>query len=287
MEPLSAPFYFVIIICMKSKPASIEFYYPNKLEARNKKRLVNILVELMKEKGSLGYSGYHNENDLRKEILLHMGSGNMVDYTLLDTKEERKIRKEIEMTIRKCNAILPIPTKNHVFVFSYIPDKDENVFGGVMGYAPYSCVFHLFISPKKYTVQSLAHTVAHELNHTIFYYNHYHNFNNYTLLEHMIIEGLAENFRESVFGGEPAPWSIAIEQESALEKMESLKEVLSSTDEDIRHNVLFGDGKKYKKWFGYSLGYWMIKRFIEKNKRMSWENIMKKDSKEILNNFTK
>ena len=259
----------------------IEFYFPKKREVKDKQELADLIVEEMREKGSVSYSGHINEEGLKKGLVQHISDGSISGYRALTEKQEEEVKKNIKKTISMCNEKLPLPTKNYIFIFPYLPTKDENVFNGVIGMARYSCVFHIFLNPDEWTPKVLANSVAHELNHTIFYYNHYDDFENYTLLDEMVMEGLAENFREQVVDSEQSPWAGALKKEEAFLILENLKDKLFLKDKDLIKDVLFGNNK-YKKWTGYSVGYWLARKYIDKNPDFSWEEIIKKDSREFL-----
>ncbi len=261
--------------------AHIEFYFPEKRGVKNKRELAGLILDMMRKSGSIAYAGHRDEKSLRENIMRHLGDADAARYKPLSESQKKKVLRQIEATIRKCSAILPIPTKNYVFVFPYLPTKKDAAFEGVMGVAPYSCVFHVFLSLNMGSLKALAKTVAHELNHTIFYYRHYDHLNNYTLLDEMIIEGLAENFREQVVGGTPAPWAVVLTRKGAFNALESLDKLLSSKNDTVHRNVLFGN-KKYKRWTGYSIGYWIVKELIRKKPNLSWGDIMKLSSMEIL-----
>lgn len=282
-QQFSAPFYFDnMSLCMESELSQIEFYFPERgKEAKNKQELADLIIDQMKEGNSIEYCGYSDEQTLYKSIRSHLGDGNISDYRTISKGQKRKIEEIIKETIEKCNEALSVPTTNYVFVFPWFPTKDFEMFGGVMGVAPYSCVIHLFISLDSWTPKALTDSVAHELNHTIYYYHHYDKFNNYTLLDELIMEGLAENFREEVLDSKPSPWSLSLEEKEAFETLDSISEFLDSTDDKIIKQILFGD-EGYKRWTGYSIGYWMVRRFREANPQFSWEELMKEDSHQIL-----
>ena len=268
---------------MKPELAQIEFYFPDMAEnERSKKKLADLILDMMKKHGSTGYAGHSVEESLYEDILQHLGNADIGQYKTLSGLQEQKIKKQIEETISKCNGYLPLPTKNYVFVFPYLPTEKDKVFEGVMGVAPYSCVFHIFLSPNLWSLKELSKTVAHELNHTIFYYDHYDDFNNYTLLDEMLLEGLAENFTEQVVDKTPAPWAIALTQEEAFKVLDSMdQKILFSKDQNFIKGVLFGNDT-YENWTGYSVGYWLVKELIRKKPDLSWDEIMKLQSQEIL-----
>ena len=268
---------------MKFELAQIEFYFPDASEnITSKKKLADLILEKMGERKSTEYAGHPDEKSLREGILQHLGNADISQYKKLSGYQEEKIKKQIEKTISKCNKYLPVPTKNYVFVFPYLPTEEDEVFEGVMGVARYSCVFHIFLSPDQWSPKVLASTVAHELNHTIFHYHHYDDFNNYSLLDEMLLEGLAENFREQVIDKTSAPWTIALTREKAFRVLHSMDEkVLNSKDHDLIRGVLFGN-TMYRHWTGYSVGYWLVKELIRKKPDLSWDKIMKLQSQEIL-----
>lgn len=273
---------------MKEQLSHIEFYYPKNTEkVSDKQDLAGLIVAEMTKRGSIKYSGHASEESLRESLADHLGQTGIADYEPLTEPEQKEIEAIIARTIAKCNEVLPVPTKNFVFVFPYFPGEKDEVFGGVMGVAPYSCVLHLFLDSAKWSEGVLENTVAHELNHTIYYYHHYDSFGSYTVLDEMLIEGLAECFREQLFDAAPSAWASALTQEEAratLLKMED--SILTSKDKQIIKEILFGN-ENYKRWTGYSIGYWLAKSFIEQNKNLSWEGIMKLESVAILKSFNK
>lgn len=273
---------------MKEQLSQIEFYYPENTDKKiDKQSLVDLIVAEMKKRGSMEYSGHASEESLRKSLASHLGETGITEYQPLAESQQKEIELVITRTIERCNQALPVPTKNFVFVFPYFPDEKDEVFGGVMGVAPYSCVLHLFLNPKKWSKKVLENTVAHELNHTIYYYYHYDSLGSYTVLEEMLIEGFAECFREQVVDATPSAWASALTQEEARDALAKMgDDMLASKDKQLIKGVLFGN-EEYKRWTGYSVGYWLAKSFIEQNKNLSWEEIMKVESAAILKSFNK
>lgn len=212
-------------------------------------------------------------------MLDHIGNGSIEQYKEISAEQKLEIGKVISRTVEKCNDKLSVPTKNFIFVHPYFTTEEDKVFEGVMAVAAYSCVFHLFVNIDEYTKKSIENTVAHELNHTIYYYHHYDNFNNYTLLNEILLEGLAENFREQYFNHEITKWAGALEKEEAFRILNDLdKNTLESKNQKVIKEFLFGNDK-YKRWNGYSTGYWLVKEFMKRNKDLSWDELMKTNPK--------
>jgi len=265
---------------MSKDLSQIEFYFPSG-EFKNKQEIVNSILSLMKEKRSIDYSGYTDIDLLKQGLLDHVGNGSIEQYKEISEEQKLEIEKTISETIEKCNDKLPIPTKNFIFVHPYFTTEDDKVFDGVMAVAVYSCVFHLFVNLNEYSKKSIENTVAHELNHTIYYYHHYDDFNNYTLLDEILLEGLAENFREQYFNPEVSKWAGALNKDEAFEILKELKDILESRDQKVIKEFLFGNDK-YQRWTGYSVGYWLVKEFINRNKNLSWDELMKTNLKRFI-----
>ncbi len=271
---------------MKSDLIEINFYFPKPALVKDKQKLVGLIVEAMRNDGAIKYAGYSNENILREDLLRHTGCYDHGQYRNLSGKEKQSISKTIQATIDKCNKILPLPTKNFIFIFPWFPSEKESVFNGSFGFAAYSCVLHLFIAPDVFTEESVADSVAHEINHTISYYYHFDRYAQWSLLDHIVNEGLVENFREDVLKTKSAPWAVALSEQKAFEILKEIYPKLSSKDDKIRHTVLFGSDE-YERWTGYSIGYWLVKEFRKIKPNLSWEEIIKTKSEDILKSIKK
>jgi uncharacterized protein YjaZ len=269
---------------MSSDLVNIEFYFPEKTEdIASKDKLATLILDMMKEQKSIQYAGFSDEKILLKKVIDHLGDAGVDQYKQLTKEQRDEIEGCIEKTVMDCNSRLPVPTKNYVFVLPYMPIADEDVFEGVMGFSPYSCVFYIFVSPSKWSQKAIMNTVAHELNHTIFFYHHYDDFGNYSLFEEMIMEGLAENFRELGKDKTPAAWAVAFNEDNAKKIFNDMDEkVLFSKDKDLIKGVMFGN-EDYKRWTGYSIGYWLVKELVSKNSELNWDSIMKLSTRDILN----
>lgn len=261
----------------------IQFCFPLiPRDIKDKREFVKFLIEGMRENKSIGYAGYLKDEDLSKDLALRISDKKEIGrYQPLNTKQKHEITKTIQTAVAKCHRKLPrSSTPVFVFVFPWFPGvKDSNAFGGVNASAPYKRTIHLFVASGEFTQTSLKETVVHEFNHLGFY--QYHDEKNYTLLDHIAIEGLAENFREEVVGGKPAPWSIALTKKDARDTFRSLRPLLRSKNARVHRDVLFG-GKRYKRWTGYSVGYRLVKEFRKKHPSQSWGKILKMKAREVL-----
>jgi uncharacterized protein YjaZ len=259
---------------MKSNLLKIKFFFPEiPSEIKDKRRFVDLLMEIMRRDKSIKYAGYLKEKDLYNDLFQHIGCKDVSSYKPISTREKEKIKKTIYTTIKKCHQFLPHPDLPiFIFIYPWFPTKDDSfLFKGVTALAAYYTI-HIFIDFDSYTQESLKQTIAHEWSHLVFYRNNPQH--QYTLVDHMITEGLAEVFREEIVGGKASPWASSLDKEKAQKIFKTLKQKLNTKSKKIYQKVFFGD-KDYKRWTGYSIGYRLVKGFREKYPKLSWEEIMK------------
>jgi len=270
---------------MNRKLVKTEYNFP-KDRFKAKDELADSIIRMMENSGSMDFSGYADPKTLRKNLLDHIGDGNVKQYDPeIYSKNKGKLEDIILEAAQKFDVKLPLPAKNYIFVNPYITAETDSVFEGVMAQAPYSCVVHLFVNIFEYSKKSLENTIAHELNHTVYYYYHFDDFNDYTLLDEIVIEGLAENFREQFFDPKITKWAGALSKQEALTILKESQDILLSRDKKLIKDFLFGNDK-YSKWTGYSVGYWLVKEYLHSHKDLSWEKIMKIRPKELLKTIT-
>lgn len=103
--------------------------------------------------------------------------------------------------------------------------------------------------------------LAHELHHTM-----RHRTAGYgsTLFTAMISEGLADHFAMEVAGIDPPIWSEVLVEEDLQFWIDEASPVWSRSP--YNHNAwFFGEGGEIPRWTGYSMGFEMVRRFLEAN----------------------
>lgn len=250
----------------------IFWYIPEKLESSE--QIVDDIVQGIKDDGRMEVCGCLSEGYLRSSLEFKLEGVDWDGYPELTSQMKSEIEKEILGVFKLANETLEIPIGQLVYIFPWQDNDPEYGMGGTTGTAQYSCVFHIYIDVRKLSMNALRDTIVHELNHTIYYYRNFERMGEYSLLENIVMEGLAEHFREEVLGGEHAPWAVALEEEEAFVMAKTLAPDWDSTDWDGPiPEVIFGYGK-YPKWFGYTLGYWLVKRMRERHPQMMWDELM-------------
>lgn len=266
---------------MQSDLVKISFYFPKiSHQVKNRQMLVSLIIEAMRRDGSIKYAGYLKEKDLQKDLLHHIGSGDLHNYHLLSTRQKQTVEKTIHEGIKKCHNILPHPNLPiFVFVYPWFPNsKDRILFRGNTARATYYTI-HLFIDSDAYTKVSIKETIAHEWNHLVFY--RYHPENEHTLGTYIIMEGLAEVFKEEIMGSKPSPWALALTKKEAVKEFESIGKKLNTQDMRMYRELFFGS-RKYKRWTGYSIGYRLVKEFRSKYPKLDWKEFIKIKPQDIL-----
>jgi uncharacterized protein YjaZ len=266
---------------MSHNLVKISFYFPKVSHPiKNKHEFFNLIIQKIQSDGNIKRTGYLKEKNFLKELPNYIGN-NISTYKNLSAIQKKIIKKNITTAIKKSNKILPHPDLPiFIFVYPWLTNQKNNIlFQGVNAFASYYTI-HLFININNYKKDSLQQTLAHEWNHLVFY--RYHPERKYTLYTYIVMEGLAEVFREEVMGGRISPWVSALTKKEARKKLKSFSlKLLSQKGMKIYREVFFGS-KKYKRWTGYSIGYWLIKKFRIMNPNINWEEIIKIKPEHIL-----
>ncbi|MFA9288450.1 MAG: DUF2268 domain-containing putative Zn-dependent protease [Weeksellaceae bacterium] len=136
---------------------------------------------------------------------------------------------------------------------------------GLGGYTPNANQVFISVNPafdklNESIDKHLKRILAHELHHTLRWQNPGYG---KTLFEALITEGLADHFDLELFNEEPEPWSNSfnkVELDKLMEK--AMKELNNNT---YNHFAWFyGDEDlNIPKWAGYSLGFKLVKDYLE------------------------
>ena len=245
----------------------------------NKAGLMSCLSEEIEDSES-GYAGFNtkeNLNNYLREAIFDKNDDNNHQYTFI--LDGVKIIKTITKAIKKCSNVLPGGITS-IFVFPTFSQFVKEEMSGTTGYTPWLNTILIFINPASLQWdKALGETVGHEFNHAVFLRDKKCT----TLLDSIIFEGLAEHFREQIIGGGQALWTKIFELNQARVIFSEMKlaNLLQSTDPEIRRGVFFGN-EKYICWTGYTIGYYIVKSFLENNPNLGWKEIMNRQLKDIL-----
>ncbi len=244
----------------KSHPVKITFHFP-KFSGKSKRVFIEALITRVPLDSKIGYAGFSYKKYLREQLVQRYSHSDILDYQQLSSMQKEKIKRTLLWTARRSSQILPPPVDRvSVFIFPWLRpfDDHDKAMGFSTGFCPYKNSILIFLAPQLFVHWSLKGSLAHEYNHAIFF-NH-HDMRQ-TLLETMVFEGLAEKFEEEVVGVGPTPYATTLTKKEATRIFNSMSpHSLRSKSYNLYKHMFFG-GKKYKKWTGYSIGYWIVKSF--------------------------
>jgi len=236
----------------------------------------NILGEVREEKdiGFVGFSDKKALKDTLERFIFSWRSENL-HFKI----SSRGIDKILEISKKTLEELKEYSfNKKHIFVFPCFDNFTIKKMNGLGGFCPWKNVILIFFNPKQGWENSLKETIIHEFVHSI---SPFYKGGDFSIGEGLIFEGLAENFREKVFGGESAPYSKALNEEKAMEILNEIKNKLDSKDWNEYMGIFYGT-KKYTLWAGYSIGYYLIKKYLKNKGKINWNELLRKDPKNIL-----
>lgn len=170
------------------------------------------------------------------------------------------IADAVAATVEQVDRLMPLPpvrVEVNADPVLVIPEI------GVGGRAPDA--HHVFLAvdtarPDRDSLPGVAvpAILAHELHHTA---RHAGPGYGGTLLEAAVSEGLADHFAQEMYGGPPPPWSTALAGAELAAWTDSL---LASASGPYDHPAwFFGVGGQVPRWTAYSVGYELVRRFME------------------------
>jgi uncharacterized protein YjaZ len=271
----------------------IQFCFPEKSDFKSSDYFLDALIELSVEEptnnGHERWGGFWEPSSLKDSLERKLGEDRYMKYRSITKTQKDEIEKVIQAAADTCQKALPTPEPPmRIFVYPWF--SNEAVFEGTMGTNFWQNTFHLYINTSEFTIESLREVVAHEYNHAIFSNNDFKR----TILQPIVMEGLAEHFREDVMGGSSAPWGVALDHNEAAEKLTEIKEknqlyvTLGDSKKEyeaygnLYDKIFFGDSDEYPRWTGYSIGYRLISAYRKKHSDTSWEDLTQTDPETIL-----
>ena len=258
---------------LKTKDYEIYTFLDNlDLAKENSKFIQNFLENF--DSLNLNYS---NRNKLEDEINYPIfGEKGKEIYFEVNEDQKNEILEVLKKTLIELKNFTN--KKTNVFVLPTFDPFVKNEMGGSIGHCFVNNFIFIFLNPVTDFKKNLKETLAHEFAHSV---SPYYLKEEVKLGTCLVSEGLAEHFRESIFGGEVAPFSKALNENEIKEYFEELKSKLDSTEEELYLDVFFGS-KKYPNWTGYTLGYYLVEKYLKDKQNIDWNVLLRKNPEEIL-----
>ncbi len=169
-----------------------------------------------------------------------------------------------------------------VYIFPSAGDYEQltDQGGGISGVTLGSGKILILVDPTVDNWESmLSYVVAHEYHHSIWTSYKLGEFG-ITLLDHLVVEGRADSFANIVYPELEVPWTASIDLNTERIIWKLIDDQLGKVNGEVINKVMFGDGKDYPRWSGYTIGYHIVQNYLEKNPEVNvdaWTNMSSSD----------
>ncbi|TCP28872.1 uncharacterized protein YjaZ [Scopulibacillus darangshiensis] len=195
------------------------------------------------------------------------------------------IQTELERYQRKYPSGKPVSFD--LFILDEHDDFVKEKLGGVSAFTDWNGRICFILDPDEKVRSVLKSVIAHEYHHHWRMSKLGATEENETLLDRMVLEGLAEHFvREELGETYLGPYKDALSEDKARFYLDTkFKTHLFDKGADA-DPFMFGDKEQNLPfWGGYSIGYYLVKWFIDRNKNVSIEKLTLLPSEEYIDVF--
>ena len=243
------------------------------------KEVIEKIIKDVPDLEDIGFAGYLEKKwlkmNLRRLILDRKGNNPPYFYNAEYGKEIRLICGE---TIKRCKRYLK--DKIHIFLFPTFDEFAIKNINGISGFCSWGNTILIFINFTERWEKYLKETIVHELAHALSPYAK----PNASIGSWLILEGLAEHFKDFILSGNRSSWTKTVSEDEAWRIFDEVKDIIKETDFDKYSEIFYGTGK-YHMWAEYTIGYYLIKKYLKDKKDIDWNNLLKIDPKKILGEF--
>lgn len=203
----------------------------------------------------------------------------------LDILDKEDALGIVKNALNKCENSLKSQDTN-IWIFPCNPEDNfvKYRMSGVSGVTFCKGKILLFINPTAENWKTmLPYAVAHEYHHSTCIETKFKE-DRITLLNYMLLEGMADSFANILYPDRNVPWVSSISGDDERKVWNKIRDNLDSTDENYRNNIIFGYGTEFPVWSGYTIGYNIVQAFLKNNPNMSIEEWTYMDGKDMLKN---
>jgi uncharacterized protein YjaZ len=241
--------------------------------------IIEKIIQDIPDLEDIGYAGYLEKKWLKmtlRRLMIDKEEKNQPYF--YNPKNEEEIKLICERVINKCCNY--IKEKIYIFLFPTFDKFIIEKMKGVSGYHSWNNTFLIFINFIDGWEKKLEETIVHELAHALSPFAK----SEAPIGDWLILEGLAENFKDFILPGNQSDWTRAVSEKEAFRIFDEIKNILEENDFNKYSEIFFGTGK-YPLWAGYTIGYYLIRNYLKEKKNIDWNELLRKDPKEILKFF--
>ncbi|EIT86780.1 putative zinc dependent protease [Fictibacillus macauensis ZFHKF-1] len=186
---------------------------------------------------------------------------------------ERLITEELKALARQ------YPTKRDVQFDLFLLDEQDafvrSKLGGVSAFTDWNGIISFVVFPAENVRHTLKSVITHEYHHLWRMSAVGGAEEEETLLDRLILEGLAEHFVKNRLGEHNlGPYKEALTKSEALSLWESTFKHSLDCSGAATDPFMFGSKEKgLPFWGGYAIGFYLIERYMEKNSSLSIEEL--------------
>lgn len=257
------------------------FSFLDRANLINKNEFIDKIAEDAENTASEGFAGFKDKEGFKSHLKF------WVSGDPLKNKEypENKIStvKCLELIKNVFNEIKSVLDEReiHFYIFPTISNFTINKMGGSGGVLIWKNVIFIDVFPKEGWEKSFKNSIVHEVAHAL---SPYFDVNEMTIGEGLVFDGIAEHFKERFIDGKKSNWIKALSNEDSKKLLLKIRLKLDKKDHNLYNELFYGTGK-YPLWTGYTIGYYLIKEYLKKQKEINWEELLRKNPREILENY--
>jgi uncharacterized protein YjaZ len=179
----------------------------------------------------------------------------------------REIERGIRELMPRVQALIPA---HDVVIHVKVTDQNIVPTWGVGGWASDSHTVWIAVKPENpsFKTEFVLRALIHEIHHAVRYRSpHWQR----SLLDLMVLDGLADHFQVEVMGGEPPPWTRALTEEEIQQYLIKVKPYLrakTKSEEEFGEKYhlpwFFGrtGAEPIPMWTGYTLGWRIVENYL-------------------------
>lgn len=242
---------------------------------KQKRELINEILSEINENKKIGFAGWKSKEGLKENLNFNIKEAEIQKSNI----DPKVLLGEVKDVLEKASLYLEEELFIYIFPTNSVFIKEK--LKGVTGFCPWRNTIYIYIHPKS-NLKDVKKVLVHELAHSL---SEYYSLNT-NIGEGLIMEGLAENFVEKIMK-KPDNTIVGAIQEKEIKKIFSeIKNILKERDYDKYSEVFYGTGK-YPCWAGYSIGYYLVKKYLKSKTEVNWNKLLRENPETILNKALK